>query len=145
MLYIRRDSFEFMPLLRGHKIAIIILIAFLVISAAVLRFLPAEDSKSLNSPFIADQIKDPMGLIDLSMSTMVNNSSMFVLDFYYPGCGPCQYLSNVSLPISQLKLTPEEGDVHRRGGPRKQHHKGYAWRGGSPGEPASDMHPGGAD
>ena len=106
-----------MPLLRSHKIGIIALIALLLISATVLRFLPAEDSKSLPPATIADQIKDPMELTDLKMASMLNNSSMFVLDFYYPGCGPCQFMNNTILELeNELDGQVQFGRINARSG-----------------------------
>ena len=89
-----------MPLQRRSIIAIIALIAVLVISAAVLRFIPIESSASLNSESFADQLNGPLELTDKSIASALNNSSLFVLDFYYPGCGPCKFMNNTTSELS---------------------------------------------
>lgn len=93
-----------MPLKSSHKITIIIFIALLVVSATVLRFIPAESSKPLNSASLPDQLNGPLELTDKSIASVLNNSSLFVLDFYYPGCGPCNTMNNTTAELSNELL-----------------------------------------
>jgi len=39
-------------------------------------------------------------LTDDSVASALNNSSFFVLDFYYPGCGPCKFMNNTTSQLS---------------------------------------------
>ena len=89
-----------MPLQRSHKIALVAIIAILVTSATVLRFIPAEESKSVPSESVTDMLREPMELTDKSLASIMNNSSLLVLDFYYPGCGPCKFMNNTTSELS---------------------------------------------
>jgi thioredoxin 1 len=88
-----------MPLQRSSKIAIIVFLAVLIISAGLLRLVTTDSSASLNSASFADQLNGPLELTDNSVASALNNSSLFVLDFYYPGCGPCKFMNDT---ISEL-------------------------------------------
>lgn len=88
-----------MLLQRRSKIALVALIAILVMSAVVLRFIPTESSASSGSISLTDQLKGPLELTDNSFASALNNSSLFVLDFYYPGCSPCIFMNDT---ISEL-------------------------------------------
>lgn len=90
-----------MPLKRSHSIAIITIVGLMVISAAVLRFIPTDSPKSLNSMTIEDQTSDLLELTDKSVPLALNNSTLFVLDFYYPGCRPCRFLNNTTSELSR--------------------------------------------
>ena len=90
-----------MPPEKSRRIAIIALIGLLVISAAVLRFMPADSPKSLNTLSIADQTSGPLDLTDKSVGLFMNNSSLLVLDLYYPGCGPCKLMNNTTSELSK--------------------------------------------
>lgn len=89
-----------MPLKGSHKIIIIAIIGLLVVSATVLRFVPTDSTKSLNSSSIADGPNGILELTDNSIASALNNSSLFVLDFYYPGCGPCKSVNNTTSELS---------------------------------------------
>ena len=90
-----------MPLEKSHKIAIITIIALLMVSAAVLRFIPANSSNSLNTMSISDQPTDPHELTDKNVAQALNSSGLFVLDFYYPGCKPCGFVNNTTSELSE--------------------------------------------
>ena len=90
-----------MPLEKSHKIAIIVIISLLVISATVLRFIPADQGSPMNAISASSR---PAALLELSgesISQALNSSTLFVLDFYYPGCGPCRFLNNTTSELSE--------------------------------------------
>jgi len=90
-----------MPLEKSHKIAIIVIISLLVMSATVLRFIPADQGSPMNAISASSQ---PAALLELSgesISQALNSSTLFVLDFYYPGCGPCRFLNNTTSELSE--------------------------------------------
>jgi thioredoxin 1 len=93
-------QYDRMPIQRRSKIGIIAFIAVLVLSAALLRFIPIESSASLNSMLLPDQLNTPLELTDKSVASAINRSSLFVLDFYYPGCGPCKFTNNTTSELS---------------------------------------------
>ena len=90
-----------MPLEKSHKIAIIVIISLLVISATVLRFISADQGSPMNAISASGR---PAALLELSgesISQALNSSTLFVLDFYYPGCGPCRFLNNTTSELSE--------------------------------------------
>ena len=90
-----------MPLEKSYKIAIIVIISLLVISATVLRFIPADQGSPMNAISASGR---PAALLELSgesISQALNSSTLFVLDFYYPGCGPCRFLNNTTSELSE--------------------------------------------
>lgn len=89
-----------MPVQRRSKIGIIAFLAVVVMFAALLRFIPIESSASLNSLSPPDQLNGPLELTDESLAFTLNNSSLFLLDLYYPGCGPCKFMNNTTLELS---------------------------------------------
>jgi len=90
-----------MPLEKSHKIAIIAIIGLLIVSAALLRFIPADPSNSLNTMTNANQPADLHEFTDENIAQALNSSSLFVLDFYYPGCGPCRFVNNTTSELSE--------------------------------------------
>lgn len=90
-----------MHLLKSHMLPLIAFIAILLISATVLRLAPAGDSEPLHSASNSDRLNNPVELTDKSMRYALNNSSPFVLDFYYPGCGPCKLMNNTTMELSE--------------------------------------------
>ena len=90
---------EFMPLEKSHKIAIIAIIGLLVVSAALLRFIPADSSNSLNAMSNADRPADLHEFTDENIAQALK-SSLFVLDFYYPGCA-CRFVNNTTSELSE--------------------------------------------
>lgn len=115
-----------MPLQRKTKLATIAFIAILVMSAAVLRFIPTDSSKSLNSRSLPDQLYYPLELTDKSVASALNNSSLFVLDFYYPGCGPCKSVNNTTSELSnELQGQVGFGRMNVRGKDNSQTVKKY--------------------
>ena len=110
-----------MPLQRRSIIAIFALIAILVMSAAFLRLIPTESSASSGSISLTDQLNGPLELTDKSVASALNNSSLFVLDFYYPGCGPCKFMNNTTSELSnELQGQVQFGrmDARNRGNSR---------------------------
>ena len=69
--------------------AIIFFIIILIGSATLLR--SASDPNQLHSP---------LELNDSNVASALNNSSLFILDFYYPGCGPCKFVNNTTSELS---------------------------------------------
>ena len=67
----------------------------------MLRLAPAGDSEPLHSASNSDRLNNPVELTDKSMRYALNNSSLFVLDFYYPGCGPCKLMNNTTMELSE--------------------------------------------
>jgi thiol-disulfide isomerase/thioredoxin len=75
------------------QVAAIIFTVILIGSATFLR--SASDPNQLNSP---------LELTDRSVASALNNSSFIILDFYYPGCGPCKSMNNTTSELaSELK------------------------------------------
>lgn len=78
------------------------IIALIVISIASVTMMgcitnPSEPSNSVSDP---NQLYSPLELTDDSFASALNNSSFFVLDFYYPGCGPCKIMNNTTSQLS---------------------------------------------
>jgi thioredoxin 1 len=42
----------------------------------------------------------PLELTDNNVESALNNSSLFILDFYYPGCNPCKSINNTTSALS---------------------------------------------
>lgn len=89
-----------MPLSKSTQIAIIALVTILLISAAALRLIPARDSDPFNSSSSPKSLPGPQDLTDKSFPSIQNSSTLFVLDFYYPGCGPCQFMNKTTSELS---------------------------------------------
>jgi len=77
---------------------IIALIAILIISLTTIGCI-TNSSKSSDSTLPQTQLDSPLELTDNNIASALNNTSFIVLDFYYPGCGPCKFMNNT---ISQL-------------------------------------------
>ncbi len=91
-----------MHLSRRTQVAAIIIIAILIGSATILRLTPTNNIlKSSNSILTPNQPYNPLELNDSNMASALNGSSLFVLDFYYPGCGPCKSVNNTTLELSR--------------------------------------------
>ena len=69
--------------------AIIFFVIILIGSATLLR--------SVSDP---NQLHSPQELNDNNVASALNNSSLFILDFYYPGCGPCKFVNNTTSELS---------------------------------------------
>ena len=90
-----------MHISRTKQIAIIVFIAILVGSATFLRFIPHNNiEKSSNWVSTSNQPNNPLELTDDNFASALNNSSFLVLDFYYPGCGPCKFVNNITSELS---------------------------------------------
>ena len=89
-----------MPLSKSTQIAIIALVAILLVSAAALRLTSSEDSNSSNNSTFSESLPGPQDLTDKSFELIQNSSTLFVLDFYYPGCGPCQLMNKTTSELS---------------------------------------------
>ena len=70
--------------------AIIFFVIILIGSATLLR--------SVSDP---NQLHSPQELNDSNVASALNNSSLFILDFYYPGCGPCKFVNNTTSELSR--------------------------------------------
>jgi len=90
-----------MPLQRSHKIAIIAVIALLAISATVVRLAPMNDTRSSSSVLPQDNSKYVQELTDESVDQFLSSSTLSVVDFYYPGCGPCNFVGNITGELSR--------------------------------------------
>jgi thioredoxin 1 len=42
----------------------------------------------------------PLELTDNGVASALNKSSFFIIEFYYPGCGPCKYMNNTTSELS---------------------------------------------
>ncbi len=83
------------------QVATIIFIVLLIGSAVFLRSFPASGIlKSSNLAPDPNQFNNPLELTDDNVTSALNNSSFFILDFYYPGCGPCKFVNNVTSELS---------------------------------------------
>ena len=89
-----------MPLSKSTQIAIIALVAILLVSAAALRLIPTGDSDPSHSSSSPQSLRSPQDLTDKSLASIQNSSTLFVLDFYYPGCGPCQLMNKTTSELS---------------------------------------------
>lgn len=90
-----------MPLQRSHKIAIIAVIALLAISATVVRLAPMNDMRSSSSVLPQNNSKYVQELTDESVDQFLSSSTLSVVDFYYPGCGPCNFVGNITGELSR--------------------------------------------
>jgi thioredoxin 1 len=86
-----------MPLQRRTQIASLIVIGIMLLSA-VIGFGPTW-MKSSKPSSDQTQTTNLLELTDNDVSLAINGSSFFVLDFYYPGCGPCKFMNKT---ISEL-------------------------------------------
>ena len=83
------------------QVVTIIFIVVLIGSATFLRsFPPITILKSSNLASDPNQLNNPMELNDNDVTSALNNSTLFVLDFYYPGCGPCKSMNNTTSALS---------------------------------------------
>ncbi|HPW72579.1 MAG TPA: hypothetical protein PKZ03_01550, partial [Methanothrix sp.] len=85
-----------MPLQRSHKIAIIAVVALLAISATVVRLAPVNNTGPSSSALLQDNSKYVQELTDESVDQFLSSSTLSVLEFYYPGCSPCNFVGNVT-------------------------------------------------
>ncbi len=86
------------------QVAAIIIIVILIGSATFL--ISASDQNRLISP---------LELTDNNVASALNNSSLFILDFYYPGCGPCKVMNNTTSELaSELKGQARFGRINVR-------------------------------
>ena len=97
------------------QVAAIIFTVILIGSATFLR--SASDPNQLNSP---------LELTDNSVASVLDNSSLFILDFYYPGCGPCKVMNNTTSELaSELKGQARFGRINVRDKENSQTVKKY--------------------
>lgn len=92
-----------------------ILIAF----AATYFFFSESSSNSLRT--LSEPVNDPhiMELTDENISSAINGSSFLILDFYYPGCGPCKFMNNTTSELSQeLRGQIDVGRISIRSNPQ---------------------------
>ena len=84
---------------------------------------PDAVSDSVSDP---NQLSSPLELTDNSSGSVLNNSSFFVLDFYYPGCGPCKSVNNTISELSnELQGQIEFGKMNVRESENSQTVKKY--------------------
>lgn len=78
------------------------IIALIVISIASVTMMGCitNSSKPSNSVSDPNRLYSPLEMTDDSVASALNNSSFFVLDFYYPGCGPCKIMNNTTSQLS---------------------------------------------
>lgn len=105
-----------MPLSRNAQIAAIIVIAILIGSATIVRFFPSNNNGKSSGPASdADGVYGVLELTDNSVGPAINKSSLLVLDFYYPGCGPCNFMNNITSELSnELQGQVEFGRMNIR-------------------------------
>jgi thioredoxin 1 len=90
-----------MPLSRRTKIGSIIILALLISSAALMGLGPIA-MNSFQSSIQPSDIEGSTNILDITdtnLASALSNNSFFVLDFYYPGCGPCKFMNKT---ISEL-------------------------------------------
>lgn len=88
-----------MPLQKKNQIASLILIGIMLISAALI-YGPVIGMKSSKASSFNNQTAALLELTDNDVSSTINGSSYLVLDFYYPGCGPCKLMNNTISKLS---------------------------------------------
>ena len=71
------------------QVAAIIFAVILIGSATFLR--------SVSEP---NRLISPLELTDSNVASALNNNSFIILDFYYPGCGPCKSMNNTTSALS---------------------------------------------
>jgi len=81
------------------QIGVVTLIAISVSSIALGGCI-TDSSKQPDSVSDPNQLYSPSELTDNSFGSVLNNSSFFILDFYYPGCGPCKSMNNTTSELS---------------------------------------------
>lgn len=95
-----------MPLQKRILAATLLLLAILISSAVILGLSPiGVNSIQISKPtsMISDQdnLTDPLESTDKDVASSINNTPFFVLDFYYPGCGPCIFVSKIVSELSE--------------------------------------------
>ena len=89
-----------MSIQRRTQIVILICIAILIMSAAVLGYRMINPNNLLKTVSDAGQPNNPLELTDHSVSSSINSTAFLVLDFYYPGCGPCKFMNKTVIELS---------------------------------------------
>ncbi len=107
-----------MPLQRRTQIVALIGIAILIVIAAVLGFWMINSHNFSKPASYTSQSTDPLELTDQSISSAINGSQFLVLDFYYPGCGSCNFMNKTTLELSndlhgQIKFGRINGRANR--------------------------------
>ena len=89
-----------MSIQRRTQIVILICIAILIMSAAVLGYRTINPNNLPKTVSDAGQHNNPLELTDHSVSSAINGTAFLVLDFYYPGCGPCKFMNKTVMELS---------------------------------------------
>jgi len=87
-----------MQFYKKHQSAIIVLIAILILAIGAIGCV-TNTSKPSDSVSPPNLLNSPLELTDNNIASALNNNTFIVLDFYYPGCGPCKLMNRT---ISQL-------------------------------------------
>jgi thioredoxin-like negative regulator of GroEL len=94
-----------MLLSRRTKIGSIIILALLISSGATMGLGPIVLNSNQTSiqpsrqPYDTEGSTNILDITDTNLASALSNNSFFVLDFYYPGCGPCKFMNKT---ISEL-------------------------------------------
>ena len=98
------------------QVATIFFIIVLIGSATLLRSLPVANNLGLsNLALDPNQLNNPLEFSDNNVASALNNSSFLILDFYYPGCGPCKIMNNTTMQLSnELKGQVQFGRMNVR-------------------------------
>ena len=81
---------------QGGIVALIFIIILLIIGTGCI----TNSSTSLKSVSGPNQFYNPQELTSNSLEPLLNNSSLFILSFYYPGCGACKSMNNTTSQLS---------------------------------------------
>jgi tetratricopeptide (TPR) repeat protein len=73
----------------------------LLIFSVLLIFSPVNPVKSINLESSTNKSYYTLELTDKDVTSAVNNSSLFILTFYEPGCGSCKTVNKTTMEISE--------------------------------------------
>jgi thioredoxin 1 len=82
------------------QLTIIALIAIIIAATTVVKFMPAISSKSSISISDSDRLYDLVELTDKNVTSAINSSSFYILEFYYPGCSHCSFVAKIASELS---------------------------------------------
>lgn len=81
---------------QGGIVALISIIIVLIIETGCI----TDSSTSLKSVSYSNRLYSPQEVTSNSLEPLLNNSSLFILSFYYPGCGACKSMNNTTSQLS---------------------------------------------
>ena len=89
-----------MPLQTRTQIAAFVCLAILIIAGAMMQSGLLYTSGLSRPMTYASQTSSPLELTDQNFLQAINDSSLLIVDFNYPGCSKCQYLNRTITDLS---------------------------------------------